>query len=100
MEYVVKGFSMKHLVIVASCAILASASALAQTPPSAGKDAAPASADASAGLAPAAVGKPTKTVGGATRSVKKNPPAGDQAQTKTDGNPSDAKQDAPVAPKK
>ncbi len=59
---------------------------------------APASADSSAGLAPAAVGKPTKTVGGATRSVKKNTPADDQAKTKAEA--SEAKQDAPAAPKK
>ncbi|MBI5898218.1 MAG: hypothetical protein HZB40_03215 [Rhodocyclales bacterium] len=91
---------MKVLAIVASCAVLASASVLAQTTPAAGKDAAPAGADASTGLAPSAMGKPTKTVGGATRSVKKNPPADDQAKTKTDGKSGDAKQDAPVAPRK
>ncbi len=89
---------MKALVVFASCALLASVSALAQTTAAAGKDAAPAGADSSAGLAPAAVGKPTKTVGGATRSVKKNAPADDQAKTKTEG--SEAKQDAPAAPKK
>ena len=100
MAYIVKGISMKFFAIVASCAVLASASALAQSTPAAGKDAAPASVDSSAGLAPSSVGKPTKTVGGATRSVKKNPPADGQAKTKAEGNPGDAKQDVPAAPKK
>lgn len=91
---------MKLFAIVASCAVFASASALAQSTPAVGKDAAPASTDSAAGLAPSSVGKPTKTVGGATRSVKKNPPADDQPKTRTEGNPGDAKQDAPAAPKK
>lgn len=91
---------MKLFAIVASCAVFASASALAQSTPSVGKDAGPASADASAGLAPSSVGKPTKTVGGATRSVKKNPPADDSTKAKANASPAEAKQDAPVAPKK
>ncbi len=91
---------MKFFAIAASCAALASASVLAQSTPSAAKDAAPASADSSAGLAPSSVGKPTKTVGGATRGIKKNPSADDPAKAKVNPGPAEAKQDAPVAPKK
>lgn len=90
---------MKHFVIFASCVVFASASALAQSTPSAGKGA-PASTESSADLAPPAVGKPTKTVGGATRSIKKNPQADGQPKAKADAKPGDAKPEASVPPRK